>query len=81
MENSSLLIYASSNGDKWYLARDEAGKAFVRHIPNPDSNGKPSHIEVASFLGRDVGSPQREELLRLIGGLVHVENTAAVQLK
>jgi len=82
MENSSLLIYASSNGDEWYLALDRRGKAFVRHIPNPGSNGKPSDIEVASFLSRDVGSPQREELLRLIGSLVHVvEDTAAVSLK
>jgi hypothetical protein len=77
MESGSLLIYASSNGDKWLLARDEAGKAFVRHIPNPESNGNPSDIEIASFLSRDTGSPQRDGLLRLIGSLVQGVDGAA----
>jgi hypothetical protein len=77
MESGSLLIYASSNGDKWLLARDEAGEAFVRHIPNPASNGKPSEIEIASFLSRDTGSPQRKRLLHMIGSLVQDVDGAA----
>jgi hypothetical protein len=67
--NASKLIYASSNGDQWFLARD-VGQAFVRHVPNPASGGKPIHIEIDAFLGRDIGSPQRQELVRMIGSLI-----------
>jgi hypothetical protein len=73
--SASLLIYASSNGDQWFLARDTTtGKAFVRHVPNPKSNGGPTHLEIDTFLSRDRGSPQRENLLRLIGTLVPEED-------
>ena len=38
---ASKLIYASSNGDQWFLARDvESGQVVVRHIPNPASGGE-----------------------------------------
>jgi hypothetical protein len=65
--NTSKLIYASSNGDQWFLARDvESGQAFVRHVPNPASGGEPNHIEIDAFLSKDRGSPQRQELMRMI---------------
>ena len=76
LENSSLLIYASDNGDQWLLARDATGKAFVRHVPNPASGGEFNHIELDAFLSKDRGSPQRENLLRLIGTLI-LEDTDA----
>ncbi len=60
----ALLIYASSNGDQWLLARDAEGKAYVHHEPNPKSGGAASHIELDAFLANDRGSPQRETLLR-----------------
>jgi hypothetical protein len=70
--NASKLIYASSNGDRWFLARD-VGQAFVRHVPNPASGGEPVHIEIDAFLSKDRGSPQRQELMRMIGSLIPEE--------
>jgi hypothetical protein len=69
--NASKLIYASSNGDQWFLARNvESGQALVRHVPNPGSGGEPVHIEIDAFLRKDRDSPQRQELMRMIGSLV-----------
>ena len=77
---ASLLIYASTNGDQWLLARDTSGKAIVRHVPNSASGGEPNHIELDAFLSRDRGSPQRENLLRLIGTLVPHETLPPAEL-
>ena len=74
MANASKLIYASSNGDRWFLARDvESGQTLVRHVPNPVSGGKSIHIEIDAFLSKDRGSPQRQELMRMIGSLIPEE--------
>jgi hypothetical protein len=71
---ASKLIYASSNGDQWFLARDvESGQALVRHVPNPASGGESIHIEIDAFLSKDRGSPQRQELMRMIGSLIPEE--------
>jgi hypothetical protein len=63
-------FYASSNGDRWFLSRDEAGRAFVRHQANAPSGGQSTHIEVGPFLVRGPRAPEHEALLRLIGTLV-----------
>jgi hypothetical protein len=71
---ASKLIYASSNGDQWFLARDvQSGQALVRHVPNPASGGESIHIEIDAFLSKDRGSPQRQELMRMIGSLIPEE--------
>ena len=71
---ASKLIYASSNGDQWFLARDvESGQVVVRHIPNPASGGDSIHMEIDAFLSKDRGSPQRQELMRMIGSLIPKE--------
>jgi hypothetical protein len=62
-------FYASSNGDRWFLVRDEAGQAFVRHQANEPSGGRSTAIEIGPFLTRGPRGPQHEELLRLIGSL------------
>jgi hypothetical protein len=64
------LIYQSSSGDTWYLARNGAGSVFVRHVPNQPSGGRLSEISVASFLTQSGGGPEHQELMRLIGTLV-----------
>lgn len=70
MENPSVPIHTSSNGDRWLLVRNpESGDVFVRHLPNAASGGKSSHIELEAFLLKK-GSPERESLLRMIGSLV-----------
>ena len=51
MENPSVPIHTSSNGDRWLLVRNpESGDVFVRHLPNAASGGKSSHIELEAFL-------------------------------
>lgn len=58
-----LLIYASSNGDRWYLVRDnaDAERLRVRHQPNPASGGRSSTVDVDEFLAEGHG-PQHEAL-------------------
>jgi hypothetical protein len=61
-------LYASPNGDRWYLAYSpESQRAFVRHVPNEASGGAPSNIELAAFLSRNGNPPEKQALMRLIG--------------
>ena len=62
-------FYASSNGDRWFLVRDEAGQAFVRHQANEPSGGQSTRVDIGPFLTRGPPGPEHEELLRLIGTL------------
>jgi hypothetical protein len=62
---------ASSNGDRWYLGRDEETmNAYVAHKANQSSGGTTSHIELGAFLNRGPFAPEHQALLRLIGSLV-----------
>jgi hypothetical protein len=64
-------LYASPNGDRWYLARYvDSGRVFVQHVPNVPSGGQPTNIELADFLGRGGNAPEHQALVRLIGTLV-----------
>ena len=64
-------LYASPNGDRWYLARyPESGRVFVQHAPNVSSGGQPANIELADFLSRGGNAPEHQALVRLIGTLV-----------
>ena len=64
-------IYASANGDRWYLALEpRSGRVFIRHEPNAASGGETSLIEVAEFLAQGDHGLQHAELLHLIGTLV-----------
>ncbi len=64
-------LYASPNGDRWYLARyAESGRVFVQHVPNVPSGGQPSNIELADFLSRGGNAPEHQALVRLIGTLL-----------
>jgi hypothetical protein len=73
-------LYSSPNGDRWYLARDVApGQVFIWHEPNSSSGGKATRIDVGVFLGRDTHTPERQELLRLIGTLVGHDSSSELQ--
>ena len=62
---------SSSNGDRWFLGRDEAtGIAHVVHQANQPSGGAESHIELGVFLNRGPSAPEMLGLLKLIGSLV-----------
>ncbi|MCB4823597.1 hypothetical protein [Roseicella aerolata] len=64
-------LYASSNGDRWFLARDPgSGRVFVRHEPNAASGGRKAEFEIGEFLARGGQGPEHQALLRLIGSLV-----------
>lgn len=46
-------LYHSSNGDRWYLARDaDTERVFIRHQANVASGGHVADIEIAVFLGQ-----------------------------
>jgi hypothetical protein len=64
-------LYASPNGDRWYLAHyPDSGRVFVMHVPNVASGGQQSTIEIAEFLSRPGNPPESQALVRLIGSLL-----------
>ncbi|GEP00009.1 hypothetical protein [Methylobacterium haplocladii] len=64
-------IHASSNGDRWFLCHGgDPADVFVFHEPNEASGGTATRIGIVDFLSTDLGSPERRELLRMIGTLV-----------
>jgi len=61
------LIYESSNGDSWCLARDPVtGARAVMHRPNPQSGGQVSYIEIEKFLIEGADGPEHQALRRLM---------------
>ncbi|MGI3902271.1 MAG: hypothetical protein ACRYGP_30000 [Janthinobacterium lividum] len=70
--NDKLREFASSsNGDRWFLGRDETtGIAHVVHQANQPSGGTVSHIELGAFLSCGPSAPEMLGLLKLIGTLV-----------
>ncbi|SKA26674.1 hypothetical protein [Consotaella salsifontis] len=63
---------SSSNGDRWFLCRDEVtANGYVLHQANLPSGGSKSRIEIGDFLGRGSSSPEHQALLHLIGTLVN----------
>ncbi|GJE55236.1 MULTISPECIES: hypothetical protein [Methylobacterium] len=71
MTTVRTLIHASSNGDRWFLCHgDDPTDVFVFHEPNGPSGGTPTRIGILEFLSTDLGSPERRDLLRMIGTLV-----------
>ena len=71
-------LYASPNGDRWYLARyPESGRVFVQHVPNVPSGGQPATIELGDFLSRGGNAPELQALVRLVGTLVETAADSA----
>jgi len=68
-------LYESPNGDRWFLVYSpQAQTAYVHHVPNEASGGKPSNIELAAFLAGEGNAPEKQALMRLIGGQAEAEN-------
>ena len=62
---------SSSNGDRWFLARDDdTMHPYVVHKANLPAGGKESRVELGAFIGRGHAGPEHDSLLRLIGTLV-----------
>ena len=65
------LIYAASSGDSWFLCVGEnPTDVFVLHEPNGPSGGRPSRVELSTFLSPVPDCPERLALLGVIGSLV-----------
>jgi hypothetical protein len=61
------LIYESNNGDTWFLTQDPTtGAQAVRHVPNPQSGGQLSYIELEQFLSEGANGPEHQALRRLV---------------
>ena len=70
MTTQRRKLYASRNGDTWFLCRGRGGRLVVLHEPNRPSGGKPSQIDIGTFLAEGNNGPEHQALLHLIGELV-----------
>lgn len=60
-------LYASPNGDRWYLVVDEAsGHAFVRHVSNEASGGNVADIPLPLFLAHGRSGPEHQAFSALL---------------
>ena len=67
----SRVLYESSTGDVWFLARHPASNTpVVKHQPNDSSGGRTSYTEIGKFLREGANGPERQALLNLIGTLI-----------
>ncbi|WP_312408445.1 hypothetical protein [Rhizobium sp.] len=58
----------SSTGDRWSLEKHQvSGETVVVHEANAPSGGQVTRIPVADFLNRNVGKPEYEALLQILG--------------
>lgn len=77
------LIYESSNGDCWYLARDaHPERMVVRHQPNRASGRRQSFYDIEVFFwprgqARTRGAPAPVNLLGIYRWLMERENLTA----
>jgi hypothetical protein len=79
MATQRRKLYTSSSGDCWYLCRGRDGKIVVSHEPNMSSGGKPSQVDVGTFLSKGNQGPQHQALMQLIGELVNPDYRPAEQ--
>jgi hypothetical protein len=79
MATQGRKLYTSSNGDSWYLCRGRAGKIFIFHDPNAASSGKPSEIDLGTFLAKGKQGPEHQALRELLGELVDSDFKPAEQ--
>ncbi len=65
------LIYAASNGDNGFLCVGKnPSDVIVLHEPNGPSGGRPSRVELSTFLSFGADCPERLPLLGVIDSLV-----------
>ena len=65
-------IYQSSNGDSWWLCRDQDGQVFILHEANTAAGGRATRIGIGEFLRTANAGPEHQSLLRLIGELAQL---------
>jgi hypothetical protein len=62
-------LYNASNGDRWNLCRDAAGKLVVCHQPNEASGGQSSETDVNQFLSIGGHGPEYQALKEALADL------------
>jgi hypothetical protein len=77
MTIQTRTLYTSTNGDAWTLCRNRNGDVVVFHQPNRASGGKPSEIDLGSFLAKANQGPEHQALRQLIGELIESNNVPA----
>jgi hypothetical protein len=77
MTTQARTLYTSASEDTWSLARNRHGDVVVFHQPNPASGGKPSEIDLSTFLAKGNQGPEHQALRQLIGELIDSNNIQA----
>ena len=62
-------IFKSTNGDCWFLCKNESGHVYVVHEPSEGSGRKSSFLGLGDFLSQGTIGPEHEALLQMIAGL------------
>jgi hypothetical protein len=62
-------LYNASNGDRWSLCRDAAGKLVVCHQPNEASGGRSSETDVNLLLSIGGHGPEYQALREALADL------------
>ena len=77
MTAQARTLYTSSSQDTWSLSRNRDGDVVVFHQPNRASGGKPSEIDLSTFLAKGNQGPEHQALRQLIGELIESNNIQA----
>ena len=77
MTTQARTLYTSSSEDTWSLSRNRHGDVVVFHQPNRASGGKPSEIDLSTFLAKGNQGPEHQALRQLIGELIESNNIQA----
>jgi hypothetical protein len=71
-------LYASPDGERWYLARQaDSQQVYVLHVTQAPSGPRTTHIAIGEFLDGEGHPPEQQALLRLIGTLAEGRFDAA----
>jgi len=71
MSTQRRKLYASSNGDCWYLCRGRDGQLVILHQQTAASAKKTAEVDLGTFLAKGNKGPEHQALRHLIGELVN----------
>jgi hypothetical protein len=77
MTIQARTLYTNSNGDTWSLCRNRDGDVVIFNEPNRASGGKPSEVDLSTFLAKGNRGPEHQALRKLIGELIESNNVPA----
>jgi hypothetical protein len=77
MTIQARTLYRTPSGDAWSLCRNRNGDVVVSHQSDRVPGGKPSEIDLGSFLSKANQGPEHQALRQLIGELIESNNVPA----